>query len=58
MEFTLQFNMDNTAFDEDPETQINVTLSEIVTQIDKGKTYGKVKDSNGNTIGKWEIRTD
>lgn len=56
MKFTLEIQMDNAAFEENP--------SELADIIDELQTpalsagpgdVGTVRDSNGNTVGKWEV---
>lgn len=55
MEFKLQFNMDNAAFEVNPESEIETVLHNIEMEIRIGNTMGNITDYNGNPIGKWEI---
>ena len=57
--FTLTFSTDNAAFgDGDKETQwheVELILLRVASKIAHRKTFGAVKDSNGNTIGRWSL---
>jgi len=53
MEFTLNFKMDNAAFDMPTET--TKILDKVARRLFNGETYGTIQDTNGNTVGKWEI---
>ena len=58
MEFRLQFNMDNAAF-EDNAGEVESILNEIADQFQRGLVRsGAIRDSNGNAIGEWEIKGD
>ena len=58
MDFTLNINMDNAAFDECPEIELARILQKITQEIITGLTYNnKIKDINGNTVGNFEIIT-
>jgi hypothetical protein len=56
--FTMKFETDNFAFEEDLLPECAETLREIANQIDFGATDGIIRDMNGNTIGKWKIGPD
>ena len=58
MKFELSFNMDNAAFDEYPEKEVDRILMVISRCVTIGYTYGNIRDFNGNTIGTWNIITD
>ena len=53
MKLTVNVNMDNAAF-EDPE-EIKMIMAVIGMKAANGQTGGKIMDSNGNTVGAWEI---
>jgi hypothetical protein len=56
MTFTLTIDMNNAAFD-DPEQELAVCLTRVAVKITTGITdTGIVRDSNGNTVGSWEIK--
>ena len=56
MEFNLAINMDNEAFRYDSE--LPDILGDLVTKlyaIGSGPGEATVRDSNGNTVGRWSI---
>jgi len=55
MKFKLEFNMDNASFDEIPEHEIIRMLNITDRYVLNGERERIIKDSNGNTIGKWFI---
>ena len=59
MEFRLQFNMDNSAFQEEGQdfndAEVDRILSDIKYKIKEGEIYETIRDLNGNTIGQWSI---
>ena len=65
MEFKLQFNMDNAAFSEDDgsiipqiwkrKNEVAGILNKVTDDYRDGREAGTIRDSNGNTVGKWEI---
>ena len=55
MQFELKFNMDNAAFAEMPEAEVNKILVNTGDRVLQGDVYGNCVDSNGNTVGSWEI---
>lgn len=73
MKFTLSFDMDNSAFDDEASnTTGHMTMhrcrvvGDILDGIARkfsgavyiGCLYGVVRDGNGNTIGKWKIEKE
>jgi len=59
MELNLKINLDNAAYtDEGIGCEIGKAVDYMVSDIGLGLTRGKVKDSNGNTTGHWEIVDD
>lgn len=57
MNFKLDFQCDNDSFKYSPETEIAIILEQTSTDVLRGMTFGNIWDSNGNTIGQWEIET-
>jgi hypothetical protein len=59
MRFKLDIQCDNAAFEE-PATEIARVLREAATRIEggelpEGSGGGKLRDSNGNTVGGWAV---
>lgn len=58
--FTLEIDMDNGAFDDRPAGELAECLNQVVERLclsgGKPVTEGKIKDSNGNTVGSWSIK--
>lgn len=60
MQFTCKINMNNAAFDDYPPGELKHILLEAACRIgqialDNGETSGKLRDTNGNTVGEWKI---
>ena len=61
MRFTLEFDCDNAAFDlemgDTNAAEITDILRQVADRIDHELplTGRPIRDSNGNTIGKWEL---
>lgn len=56
MKFTLTINMDNAAFDGAPRYEVRRILGHVRDDVSTvGKVEGRVRDVNGNTVGRWEI---
>jgi hypothetical protein len=56
MELNLKINLDNAAYsDEGIGWEIGKAVDYMVSDIGLGLTKGKIRDSNGNTTGHWEI---
>lgn len=58
MKFSLEINMDNSAFDHNPFELLDIldrlsTKELCVSPV--APDYGIVKDSNGNAIGEWSV---
>ena len=51
--FKLEFSTDNAAFEDSLE--VVVILERIAQKVKGGDTFGAVKDSNGNTVGRWSL---
>lgn len=54
MQFKLEINLDNAAYD-NVGWELGENLEAIISRIGQGSTSGKVRDSNGNTVGQWGI---
>jgi hypothetical protein len=54
MELNLKINLDNAAY-EDLGWELGKNINYMVSDIGLGLTKGKIKDSNGNNTGHWEI---
>lgn len=56
MQLNLKINLDNSAYnDEDIGWELGKAIDYMVSDIGLGLTRGKVRDTNGNTTGHWEI---
>ena len=62
MRFSLTFSMDNSAFDvggDNNADEVVRILHTVADQIDAegalGNPFGRVRDLNGNTIGRWGV---
>ncbi len=51
MKLTIEINMDNDAFNSPRE--LRKCLAQVADKIDRGA--GKIMDTNGNSVGKWEV---
>jgi len=54
MRFKMTVDMDNSAFEGEAFELKNI-MRQAINKIESGQDCGKVMDSNGNTVGKWEI---
>ena len=60
--FTLEIFMENAAFDEDPASEISSALNnlkkafEVAPELLVKDNGGRIRDSNGNTVGRWKVR--
>lgn len=53
--FKLEFDTDNDAFDSlNYEYEVNRILDNVKERVSEGDLSGKVKDSNGNTVGHFD----
>jgi hypothetical protein len=56
MQFKLDINLDNDAYARDGlGYELSKAMALIASDIGLGLTRGLVRDTNGNTTGKWEI---
>lgn len=58
MHFEMKINMENSAFEERPEAELMRILDVVAARILKGVTVGSCMDSNGNSVGEFEIVVD
>lgn len=55
--FKAQFSTDNAAFEDCPATEAARILRVIADKLEQGESFGgPIRDTNGNTIGQWEMR--
>lgn len=54
MEFKLNINLDNSAY-ENIGWELGENLQAVIDRIGSGNRDGKIRDSNGNIVGEWEI---
>ena len=52
--FTLTIKTDNAAF-ADLETEVARILRDAARRIEGGETDGKLRDANGNTVGRFDL---
>ena len=45
----------NAAFAEDPGAEVSAILARIMAAIERDSEGGKVRDTNGNTVGYWRL---
>ena len=59
MTLTITIEMDNAAFGDDAESRLAEVQRIIARKIGKVSLdpgeYGRFMDTNGNTVGKWEV---
>lgn len=59
MVFNLTIKMDNDAYHDQPvQYELIENLKSVIARIENSHDWGKVKDSNGNTVGEWAIEGD
>lgn len=54
MNITIKVNLDNDAFEENQFELGEIVASQVPHNLKPGDT-GKLKDSNGNTVGSYEV---
>lgn len=54
MNITIKVNLDNAAFEENQAELSEIIAQQIPHNLKPGDT-GRLKDSNGNTVGQWEV---
>lgn len=55
MEFNIDINMDNAAFEYAPGVEIARILHKVGEQLEAGYVEGKIRDVNGNSVGRFEV---
>jgi len=55
---TIEFNLDNAAFDDYPFAETSRILHSIADKVKTGSDGGIVRDINGNSIGDYYIETE
>ena len=59
MKVSIEFNTDNAAFSDHPESEMHRVFTQIQQQLTHQQTIGVeslggiIRDSNGNTVGRW-----
>jgi len=53
MKLTVEIDMDNSAFEQPGE--LAKCLNQVVEKI-QNQSEGKIRDSNGNTVGSWSVK--
>jgi len=56
MKFNCTIKMDNAAFDNEPGNELALILRIIAGKAEEGYIEGPVRDTNGNKVGKWEVK--
>lgn len=54
MQLSIEINLDNSAYKDNPE-EIQENLEGIIVKLNWGNTDGIIFDSNGNKTGYWRI---
>jgi hypothetical protein len=57
MKLKIEINMDNAAFEDNAEEEIRAILANVTPNMSKYSII-KLRDSNGNTVGHYEITED
>ena len=56
MTFELKNNMDNAAFEDNGRfNELESCLKAVIKQLQECHISGKIRDSNGNTVGSYEV---
>ena len=56
MKATITIEMDNAAFDGSPMTELSAILFLAAERTHRGEVLFSLKDTNGNTVGKLEVK--
>ena len=57
MKLTITINMDGAAFEDDPQTETERILRELIySRAFNNSDGGDLRDANGNTCGQWEVQ--
>lgn len=54
MRITIDINTDNAAFKDDP-SELKRIIGNIAIQVNAGAREDNLRDSNGNTVGKFKV---
>lgn len=55
MKATIQIQMDNAAFDDEPATELARILRKLAEKIEQGSDRENLRDHNGNRVGEFLI---
>jgi hypothetical protein len=59
MKFIAEIKLDNAAYDNQYiQYELIDNLKGIIAKLENANEWGTIKDSNGNTVGKWDIEID
>lgn len=53
--FKLEIDTSNAAFEDDPTLEIAFVLGQVAGELIKENKAGELRDSNGNTVGHFEL---
>ncbi len=52
---TIVIEMENAAFDDDPQFELSMILHRVACNISDGWRRGPISDRNGNTVGRLDM---
>jgi hypothetical protein len=58
MKLIIEINLDNEAYEDLLGWELGENLQNVIERIGHGIKDGSIKDTNGNTTGKWSIKND
>lgn len=58
MRYVLTVDMNNAAFEEAPSFELGCLLRHAAQRAQNGETHGTLRDSNGNTVGRFAIEEE
>lgn len=58
MKMKIEIGMDNAAFEDNTESELQAIFNKIALQAGLGISSGACVDSNGNKVGRWKIEGD
>jgi hypothetical protein len=58
MKFTLTIDCDNSAFGDDPVPEVGSLLRQAADKVAMTSGVGTLRDSNGNTVGRFHFTED
>jgi hypothetical protein len=56
MAFTLKIDTGNAAFDETPGEEVARILRDVATALERGTRGAPLHDSNGNRVGRFDLK--